>query len=529
MTTDLSQDTIRINNLLGGVKMKKFGLFIALLFTSFILGTQIVVADSSVLDQATVLSEETIQQLNQINTEKFGTLYGQPEYAVVTLSNLNGDSIEEVTKALFDQYGFGNPEYNNGLVFVFAIEDREFRLGYGDGLAFVFENLTEDDLVDSQAKDMLRDENYDGAILRASETVYNYLLEADKQTGMATIYQEGAYLLQVQRDAIRQQNRQIFFSFGGGFLAIVTGLLSLFGVNRFKIKRRWLNNHELPRWITNDSLFDQQEFITWGYKNRKQFDAYKTQDDVHAGTHAYLVESFLPKKIKQSPLSSESRQLLIKGLQNEEIELYFADKALIDSNYMKQMETELTFAQDELGNFYPSLQSALNQSIKHYDLSTDILNENKHLLHDYKQKIKELAAQQLKEKIKQGEYLAAILLHGETYETLQEKKTKEVSDAVEQVKDNALFEVDLERLYQTHPDLKERMDQFEYEDYQEVLGNVHRQYHSSSTDTALLYLMMTDQATHQEESIAAAATDNSGDFGGFSGGGSSGGGVSGSW
>ena len=357
---------------------------------------------------------------------------------------------------------------------------------------------------------------------------YDYLLEADKQTGMATIYQEGAYLLQVQRDAIRQQNRQIFFSFAGGFLAIVTGLLSLFGVNRFKIKRRWLNNHELPRWITNDSLFDQQEFITWGYKNRKQFDAYKTQDDVHAGTHAYLVESFLPKKIKQSPLSSESRQLLIKGLQNEEIELYFADKALIDSNYMKQMETELTFAQDELGNFYPSLQSALNQNIKHYDLSADILNENKHLIPDYKQKIKELAAQQLKEKIKQGEYLAAILLHGETYGRLQEKKTKEVSDAIEQAKDNALFEVDLEKLYQVHPDLKERMDQFENDDYQEVLGNVHRQYHSSSTDTALLYLMMTDQATHQEESIAAAATDNSGDFGGFSGG-SSGGGVSGSW
>ena len=173
MTTGLSQDTIRINNLLGGVKMKKFGLFIALLFTSFILGTQIVVADSSVLDQATVLSEETIQQLNQINTEKFGTLYGQPEYAVVTLSNLNGYSIEEVTQALFDKYGFGNPEYNNGLVFVFAIEDRESRLGYGDGLAFVFENLTEDDLVDSQTKDMLRDENYDGAILRASETVYD--------------------------------------------------------------------------------------------------------------------------------------------------------------------------------------------------------------------------------------------------------------------------------------------------------------------------------------------------------------------
>ena len=154
----------------------------------FLLQPSIVFGQTFVLDDAGVLSNEAINQIDALNKEGFQSLTGSPEYAVITITSLDGQSIEAKTTNLFNEYGLGNPQDNNGLLFLFAIDDREFRLGYGDGLTYVFSDLSEDDLVDEDAKDALRDEDYDTAIIAASNEVYQRMKEADETIGYGTSY-----------------------------------------------------------------------------------------------------------------------------------------------------------------------------------------------------------------------------------------------------------------------------------------------------------------------------------------------------
>lgn len=104
------------------MKKRVVGSSILVVIVMFVLLVpQKVFGQSFVKDNAGVLSAETIAKINQLNKERFQTLPGSPEYAVVTLKNLDGQTIETVTNQLFDEYSFGQSAYNNGLVFVFAI------------------------------------------------------------------------------------------------------------------------------------------------------------------------------------------------------------------------------------------------------------------------------------------------------------------------------------------------------------------------------------------------------------------------
>lgn len=56
------------------------------------------------------------------------------QLAVVTIQNLGGDTIENYANELFREWGIGDKEKNNGLLFLIAIEDRKMRIEVGYGL-----------------------------------------------------------------------------------------------------------------------------------------------------------------------------------------------------------------------------------------------------------------------------------------------------------------------------------------------------------------------------------------------------------
>ena len=249
--------------------MKKILFFIALLLVTFTFQTE-VAAQTFVKDGAQVLSTETIQAIDRLNSEKFSKLAGEPEYAVVTLPSLDGQSIEDATQELFDRYQFGKKDVNNGLVFVFAIEDREFRLGYGDGLAPIFIHTDADDLVDETAKELLRAEDYDGAIQRASNTVFDYVAAFDQEHGLTQAYAEGPALIAQQKAADKKAAQTTFVGIASTLSAAVLGLVGFLGLRRVQIKKRLLKTASLPSWLTSDPIFEQS-FLSWANHNQRLF------------------------------------------------------------------------------------------------------------------------------------------------------------------------------------------------------------------------------------------------------------------
>lgn len=83
-------------------------------------------------DAADILSSETENYIVEKST-KLNDIDGT-QIVVVTVPNLNGYSIEKYANTLFNYWGIGNSEKNNGLLLLLALEEREFRVEVGDGL-----------------------------------------------------------------------------------------------------------------------------------------------------------------------------------------------------------------------------------------------------------------------------------------------------------------------------------------------------------------------------------------------------------
>ena len=83
-------------------------------------------------DVADVLSSETEDYIYE-NSLKLDEATGA-QIVVVAIKSLEGRSIEEYSTELFRSYGIGDKEKNNGLLFLFSLEDRQSRIEVGYGL-----------------------------------------------------------------------------------------------------------------------------------------------------------------------------------------------------------------------------------------------------------------------------------------------------------------------------------------------------------------------------------------------------------
>ena len=85
-----------------------------------------------VYDGAQVLSEETEQYIRRASQELENKTDAQ--IVVVTISSLEGRSLEEYATELFRQWGIGDEKKNNGVLLLCAVEDRQFRVEVGYGM-----------------------------------------------------------------------------------------------------------------------------------------------------------------------------------------------------------------------------------------------------------------------------------------------------------------------------------------------------------------------------------------------------------
>ncbi|MBI2682875.1 MAG: TPM domain-containing protein [Acidobacteriales bacterium] len=119
-------------------------------------------------DFARVLSQETRERLNALGKEVQDKTGAQ--IAVVTVSTLDGVSVEEFAEKLFKQWGVGSKQDKRGVLILLAVKDRKYRVEVGYGL----EPILPDGKVGGFGREMvpyLRNKDYDGALSQLTEQI----------------------------------------------------------------------------------------------------------------------------------------------------------------------------------------------------------------------------------------------------------------------------------------------------------------------------------------------------------------------
>ena len=169
---------------------KTFSFILALcLFLSLGVSAFAVVDQSEsfyVADYSNVLSNDTEQMIINYN----GALEQQCQGAqivVVTVDYLDGMYSDEYAYQLFNDWGVGSADYNNGMLLLLAIQENKAWLAYGLGLSSLIDGDQVDSLLDKYFwKDFDRG-NYDEAVT----SLFNALLAWYDEQYDAQVVQSG--------------------------------------------------------------------------------------------------------------------------------------------------------------------------------------------------------------------------------------------------------------------------------------------------------------------------------------------------
>lgn len=97
------------------------------------------------------------------------------EIAVATIDSLEGITIEEYAVELFEQWGIGKADEDNGILILVALLDREVRIEVGYGLEGVITDLEAGRIIDEIIVPNFKNEDYNRGIYDAVVTISNQI------------------------------------------------------------------------------------------------------------------------------------------------------------------------------------------------------------------------------------------------------------------------------------------------------------------------------------------------------------------
>ena len=113
-------------------------------------------------DYVGILSNETVSDL----ASRGSTLREENGVQVVTVivNNYIGDSMESYANEVFNDFGIGSKEDNNGVLLMLAVDDREVRIEVGDGLSGLLPDSKTGSIIDDYFIPSAKEGDFEKAI-----------------------------------------------------------------------------------------------------------------------------------------------------------------------------------------------------------------------------------------------------------------------------------------------------------------------------------------------------------------------------
>lgn len=93
------------------------------------------------------------------------------EISVVTIKSLDGDYIENYAVKLFEEWGIGSAENDNGVLLLIALDDKQMRIEVGYGLEGALPDAIASQIINNDLKPAFRSGEYYGGIDRAVKAI----------------------------------------------------------------------------------------------------------------------------------------------------------------------------------------------------------------------------------------------------------------------------------------------------------------------------------------------------------------------
>ncbi len=139
-------------------------------------------------DFAGMLKPETKTTLEETLTNF--TKETSSEISVVTVNNLDGDSIENYANELFREWGIGTKTNNNGVLLLISKDDRKLRIEVGYGLEGALPDATAFSIITNDITPLFKAGDYDAGVTIGVEKIISatkgeYTAEPQKKKGIS--------------------------------------------------------------------------------------------------------------------------------------------------------------------------------------------------------------------------------------------------------------------------------------------------------------------------------------------------------
>jgi uncharacterized membrane protein YgcG len=248
------------------------------------------------------------------------------EMTVVSITSLDGSDIDSYSNALFRKWGIGTSQLNNGLLILFSVSDRKWRIEVGDGL--------EEYMTDGYAK------------VEAKNVLVPYFKQKDYFSGVNALVDDFITKLGPlswdERNALKakqaeiaakeaQDSKDAMVSFFTWFSIFVIAGLGIFLYVRNEIKKkRKLEEEAREQKMKLEALVSENNTAINYFSKMSQW-AKENKDLFKSGLYARAVnfEDFDAAKNKLTDLLAQ-RNLSIEYLESEKLLIRNTSKELLD-------------------------------------------------------------------------------------------------------------------------------------------------------------------------------------------------------
>ncbi len=128
-------------------------------------------------DFADIIEQDYEDQINTIaiDLEEKTTA----ELSVVTIDSLEGKTIEEYAFGLFNSWGIGKKDINNGILFLVSLKELSFRIEVGLGLESVITNDIAKNILDEIVMPRFQEGEYGLGSYECAKEIADYIISSE--------------------------------------------------------------------------------------------------------------------------------------------------------------------------------------------------------------------------------------------------------------------------------------------------------------------------------------------------------------